>query len=214
MVENYTINIGRQIGSGGLDIGKELAKQLGISFYDNELIQVAARESGLGVECFKQTDEKDSHSIFGGMFGMRSSLMSQMYSGYFLSNENLFQIQSDVIRELANEKSCIFIGRCADYVLKEFPRCLNIFICADKTDRVKRIAEIQQLSEDKALDFIEKMDKKRANYYNYFSNKTWGDASSYHLCINSSVLGIDETVGYLHTIAKEKFGLDKDNRFL
>ncbi len=207
MVEKFHINIGRQIGSGGHEIGKKLATQLGISFYDNELIQVAAKESGLGKEFFERTDEKSSHSIFAGMFGMRSSLMSQIYSDYFLSNENLFQIQSDVIRKLADENSCLFIGRCADYVLKEFPRCLNIFICADKTERVKRIAEIQRLPQDKATFFVDKIDKKRAEYYNYFSNKTWGDANSYHICINSSVLGIDETVACIHDLAIKRFGL-------
>lgn len=207
MVEKFYINIGRQIGSGGLEIGKKLAALLNISFYDNELIQIAARESGLGKEFFEQADEKDSHSIFGGMFGMRTSLMDQIYTGCFLSNENLFQIQSDVIRKLAKENSCLFVGRCADYVLKEYPRCLNVFISANKDDRVKRISRIQHLQEDKAINFVEKMDKKRAGYYNYFSNKTWGAADSYHLCINSSVLGIDDTVAFIRKFAEKNFGL-------
>ncbi|MCG6187147.1 cytidylate kinase-like family protein [Maribellus maritimus] len=207
MQDKFYINIGRQIGSGGLEIGKKLATKLNISFYDNELLQIAARESGLGKEFFEQADEKDSHSIFGGLFGMRSSLMDQIYTGYFLSNENLFQIQSDVIRKLADEKSCLFVGRCADYILKEYPRCLNIFISAEKNDRIKRIAKIQNLSEEKACIFVEKIDKKRANYYNYYSNKIWGATNSYHLCINSSVLGIDETVNIIHSFAEKKFGL-------
>ncbi len=205
--EKFYINIGRQIGSGGLEIGRKLAEQLKIAFYDNELIQFAAQESGLGKEFFEKADEKDSHSIFGGMFGMRASLIAQIYTGYFLSNENLFQIQSDVIRKLANEKSCLFVGRCADYVLKDYQHCLNIFISAEKEDRVKRIAKIQNLSEEKASAFVEKMDKKRASYYNYFSNKTWGAAESYHLCINSSVLGIDETVDFIQNFVKMKLEL-------
>ncbi len=205
--EKFYINIGRQIGSGGLEIGKKLAEQLKIAFYDNELIQFAAQESGLGKEFFEKADEKDSHSIFGGMFGMRASLIDQIYTGYFLSNENLFQIQSDVIRKLANEKSCLFVGRCADYVLKDYQHCLNIFISAEKEDRVKRIAKIQNLSEEKASAFVEKMDKKRASYYNYFSNKTWGATESYHLCINSSVLGIDKTVDFIQNFVKMKLEL-------
>ncbi len=207
MNEKFYINIGRQIGSGGLEIGRKLAEQLKIAFYDNELIQFAAQESGLGKEFFEKADEKDSHSIFGGMFGMRASLIDQIYTGYFLSNENLFQIQSDVIRKLANEKSCLFVGRCADYVLKDYQHCLNIFISAEKEDRVKRIAKIQNLSEEKASAFVEKMDKKRASYYNYFSNKTWGAAESYHFCINSSVLGIDETVDFIQNFVKMKLEL-------
>ncbi len=206
----FQINIGRQLGSGGREIGKIVAEQLGISFFDNELIQIAARESGLGKEFFEQADEKDSHSIFGGMFGplfgMRS-VIDPIYSGYFLSNENLFKIQSDVIRKLAGEKSCLFVGRCADYVLKGYPRCLNVFISAEKKDRIKRVAGNQDISEVDAKDFVEKIDKKRASYYNYFSNKTWAHADSYHLCINSSVLGIDETANVIVNIAGRKFGL-------
>ncbi|SHE40906.1 Cytidylate kinase [Mariniphaga anaerophila] len=205
MSEKFYINIGRQIGSGGLEIGKKLAKELNIAYYDRELIQIASDESGLGKEFFEKADEKDSHSLFGGMFGMRSTLMDQIYSGYYLSNENLFLIQSEIIRKLAKKESSIFVGRCADYVLKDFSRCLNIFISAEMEDRIKRIAQIHDLEHDKAASFIEKMDKKRASYYNYFSNKNWGDSRSYHLCINSSFLGIDNTVKTITEIALNKF---------
>jgi len=205
MSEKFHINIGRQIGSGGLEIGQKLAKQLGITYYDRELIQIASEESGLGKEFFEKADEKDSHSLFDGMFGMRSSLIAQIYTGYFLSNENLFQIQSEIIRKIAEKESCIFVGRCADYVLKDFSHNLNVFITADLEDRLKRIANMHQLSREKAEVFIEKMDKKRAGYYNYFSNKTWGDSASYHICLNSSVLGIEETVDIIQNIVKSKF---------
>ncbi|MCK3685248.1 cytidylate kinase-like family protein [Maribellus sp. YY47] len=205
MSAKFHINIGRQIGSGGLEIGQKLAKQLGITYYDRELIQIASEESGLGKEFFEKADEKDSHSLFGGMFGMRSSLMYQIYTGYFLSNENLFQIQSEIIRKLAEKESCIFVGRCADYVLKDFGNNLNIFISADLEDRIQRMARIHQLSPEKSASFIEKMDKKRAGYYNYFSNKTWGDSGSYHLCLNSSFLGIDKTVDIIQNVVRDKF---------
>jgi len=205
MSEKFHINIGRQIGSGGLEIGQKLAKQLGITYYDRELIQIASEESGLGKEFFEKADEKDSHSLFGGMFGMRSSLMDQIYTGYFLSNENLFQIQSEIIRKLAEKESCIFVGRCADYVLKDFAQNLNVFITANMEDRIKRVVEMHQVSSKKAEVFIEKMDKKRAGYYNYFSNKTWGDSGSYHLCLNSSFLEIDQTVEIIQKVVQEKF---------
>jgi cytidylate kinase len=204
MDEKFSITIGRQLGSGGRVIGEKLASQLGISFYDKELIQIASQESGLGKEFFEKVDEKTSHSIFSGLFGYTNDI----YSNNYLSNETLFKIQSDVIRELAEQQSCIFVGRCADYVLKDNSRCLNLFITADMNDRVKRIAEIQKMPENKAKDYIEKMDKKRASYYNYFSNKVWGSAESYHLCINSSVLGIDETVTYISRFAEKRFGLE------
>jgi cytidylate kinase len=206
MDEKFFINIGRQLGSGGRIIGKKLASELNISFYDKELIRIASQESGLGKEIFEQADEKESHSLLGGLFGLRTSLIDEINVNNYLCNETLFKIQSDVIRELAEQKSCLFVGRCADYVLHENPRCVNVFISANIEDRVKRIAEIQQLSESKAKDFIEKMDKKRAGYYNYYSNKVWGAAESYHICINSSSLGIEGTVTLIQQFVKQKFG--------
>lgn len=207
MSEKFFINIGRQLGSGGRQIGEKLASDLGISFYDKELIQIASQGSGLGKEFFEQADEKTRSSLFGGLFGLRTSFIEEIYVSNYLCNEALFKIQSDVIRELAGQKSCLFVGRCADYVLHENPRCVNVFISANIEDRVKRIASIQQLPENKAKICIEKMDKKRAGYYNYYSNKVWGAAESYHLCINSSVLGIDETVTFIRKFAEQKLGL-------
>src|SRR4030042_4828041 len=205
MKKEYVITIGRQLGSGGRVIGEKLAGQLGIAFYDKELVQIASQESGLGKEYFEQTDEKRRYSVFGDLFGLRGTLADEPFSTYYLNNETLFKIQSDVIRKLAEKGSSLFVGRCADYVLNENPRCLNIFISADMNDRIKRVAGIQKMPDDKASDFIEKTDKKRASYYNYFSNKVWGAAESYHLCINSSILGIDETVKLIRHFAEKRF---------
>jgi cytidylate kinase len=207
MKKDYVITIGRQLGSGGRIIGEKLAAQLGISFYDKELIQIASQESGLSKELFEQADEKKSYSVFGGLFGLRGTIAEEHFSTYYLNNETLFKIQSDVIRKLAEKGSCLFVGRCADYVLGDNPRCLNIFICADMNDRVMRIAELQKMPADKARDYIEKADKKRAGYYNYFSNKEWGAAGTYHLCINSSVLGVNETVSQIQQFVVKRFGL-------
>lgn len=207
MKKNFVITIGRQLGSGGRAIGEKLAAQLGISFYDKELIQIASQQSGLGKEYFEKADEKKSYSVFGGLFGLRGALADEPFSNYYLNNETLFKIQSDVIRELAEKGSCLFVGRCADYVLQENPRCLNVFISAAMNDRIKRIAEIRKISADKARDFVEKADKKRAGYYNYFSNKVWGAAESYHLCVNSSILGIDESVAFIRYFAEKRFAL-------
>jgi cytidylate kinase len=206
MKDNYIINIGRQLGSGGREIGQKLSARLGISFYDKELIRIASQESGLKEDVFEKADEKKHFSLFGGLLGFRGSAVNEIYLNYYLTDETLFKIQSDVIRSLAEQKSCLFVGRCADYVLKENPRCLNVFISANLDDRIKRIAEIQHLTENKAKDYIEKMDKNRARYYNYFSGKTWGAAESYHLCINSSALGIDETVAFIWQFTEKRFG--------
>ncbi len=207
MKKDYVITIGRQLGSGGRIIGEKLAAQLGISFYDKELILIASQESGLGKEHFERADEKKIYSVFGGLFGLRGTLTEEHFSTYYLNNETLFKIQSDVIRRLAEKGSSLFVGRCADYILGDNPRCLNVFICADMNDRVIRISEQQKMSAEKAKDYIEKADKKRAGYYNYFSNKEWGAADTYHLCVNSSILGINETVSLIHQFAVKKFGL-------
>lgn len=205
-MEKYVINIGRQLGSGGREIGSLLAKKLNIGYYDKELIQIAAKESGLGKEIFERADEKGTYSLLGGLL-VGSSLDNFQNSNY-LYNESLFKIQSDVIKELATKESCLFVGRCADYVLRNNPRIVNVFITADMDCRINRVVRTYELtSEDKAKDFILKTDKKRANYYNYYTNKEWGVASSYHLCINSSVLGAEKTVGYIEAFAKEKLGL-------
>jgi cytidylate kinase len=207
MDEKYILTIGRQLGSGGRQIGEQLASRLGIAFYDKELIQIASQESGLGKEFFEKVDEKKSHSLFGGQFPFLGTWTDEYYSTNYLSNETLFQIQSDVIRKLAEKQSAVFVGRCADYVLKDHPRCLNIFISAHIQDRIKRIAELQHIPEKKALDMIEKTDKKRASYYNYYSNKIWGNAGSYDLCVNSSFWGIDLTISFIHQLVKQKFGV-------
>ena len=204
MNEKFVINIGRQLGSGGRQIGEKLASQFGIAFYDKELIQLASKESGLGKEFFENADEKKSHSIIGGLLGLRTNINNEVYVNNYLSNETFFKIQSDIIRELAQEKSCVFVGRCADYILRDHPRCINVFITADTHDRLKRVAQDKSITLEKAQEVIEKMDKKRSEYYNYFSNKTWGMAESYHLCINSSVLGIDGTVDFISEFIKQR----------
>lgn len=204
MNDYFSVCIGRQVGSGGRLIGEKLAGRLGIAFFDKELISIASKESGLGKSFFEQADEKSRPGLRGGWFFWPGSFGNEIYPENYLSNETLFQIQSDVIRDLASRQSCLFVGRCADYVLARYTRCVNIFICADREDRLKRIRERQELTENKAQELIDKMDKQRASYYNYFSGKVWGAADSYHLCINSSVLGIEGTVGLIRSFVEEK----------
>lgn len=209
MSDKYIINIGRQLGSGGKDIGEKLASRLGISFYDKELINLASKESGLSEELFEKADEKPSQTIIGGLFGARFSLFTDSSLPYtnYLSNDALFKIQSDVIRKLAEEKSCLFVGRCADYILRENPRCVNVFVTASMEERIQRVCATKNVTPEQAEDLIAKTDKKRSEYYNYYSYKTWGAASTYHLCIDSSVLGIEETVLLIESFVKKKLGL-------
>ncbi len=209
MYSHYVINIGRQLGSGGREIGEKLAKRMGIDFYDKELINLASEESGLCREFFERADEKASQGIIGGLFGMRFPFISDgaIPMSNCLSNDSLFKVQSDVIRRLAAEKSCVFVGRCADYILRDHPRCANVFISASKEDRIARLRKIHHIDEEAAEEMIEKADKKRSEYYNYYSFKTWGAAATYHLCIDSSSLGIDGTVQFVEEFVMKKLNL-------
>ena len=194
MEKKIIITIGRQYGSGGRYVGKKLAEQLGIAFYDKELINLASKESGICGEFFEKADERNSGSLLKALamgFSMNNAIFQ---SNDYLSNESLFQIQSDVIRKVAAEQSCILVGRCADYALESYPNVVSIFIRADMEDRIRRVATRLDLTDAKAKDLINKSDKKRASYYNYYTNKKWGDAESYDICINSSKFGVDGCV--------------------
>ncbi len=199
------ITIGRQLGSGGRDIGKKLSEAMGLAYYDKEIIDITARESGLSKKLFEEADEQARKGFSAGILGMRFPFLNEGAVGFGgLSNEMLFQIQSDVIRDLASKQSCVFIGRCADYILRDRTDCFSVFICANDEDRIKRILSYsgdKNLSVEKARDLMERVDKKRAAFYNYYSNKMWGNASSYHVCINSSVFGVDGTVSLLKEMA-------------
>ena len=209
MKDNFVINLGRQLGSGGREIGEKLAKELNIAFYDKELINLASKESGLCREFFEQADEKASKTILGGLFGSRFPFLTEGAYPYnsYLSNDSLFKIQSDVIRELAEKQSCLFVGRCADYILRDHPRCANVFISSSPEARIERLMATLEISAEEAEELMEKADKKRSSYYNYYSYKTWGAAATYHLCVDSSVLGIDGTVELVKEFVTKKLGL-------
>lgn len=206
MSNKIIVNIGRQLGSGGREIGEKLAACLKIDFYDKELIGLASEESGLCREFFEKADEKPSQSVFGGLFCTRFPFVSDgtVLATNCLSNDALFKVQSDVIRRLAEEKSCLFVGRCADYILRDNPRCVNFFISSSDEERVKRLCRIHSISRHAAEEMMGKADKRRSEYYNYYSYKTWGAAATYHLCIDSSVLGVDGTVDFIEEFVRKK----------
>lgn len=208
MANKIIINIGRQLGSGGREIGKMLAEDFGIRYMDKELISLAAEKSGLCTEFFEKADEKASQT-FGGLFSMRFPFISDgcLPTNNCLSNDSLFKVQSDVIRDLASQDSCVFIGRCADYVLRDFAQCVNVFISAPKHIRIASVAKRLEVNEEKAKELINKTDKKRAEYYNYYSSRTWGAAETYHLCIDSSVLGMKGTENFIKEFVKLKLNL-------
>ena len=201
--KNIIINVGRQLGSGGHDIGRMLALDFGAKYYDRELLDLAAKESGFSKKFFEQNDEKKG--FFKGLFNMQGSHFGGGMYKSNISQESLFQFQSDAIRKAAKEGSCVFVGRCADYVLRDFQNVVNIFITASMDYRVSQIMNKQHLDEDAARAFIEKRESQRAEYYNYYSGKKWGYAASYDLCIDSSVLGIMETEKIIAEFIRKRF---------
>lgn len=206
MANSIIINVGRQLGSGGHDIGRMLALDFGAKYYDRELLNLAAKESGFSEKFFEQHDEK--RGFLKGLFNMQTSHFSggSMYKTNF-SQESLFQFQSDAIMKAAKEGSCVFVGRCADYVLRDFPNTVNVFVSASMEYRVSQIMNKQHLDEDSARSFIEKRESERAEYYNYYTGKKWGHAASYDICIDSSVLGLLESEKIIAAFIKKKFGL-------
>ena len=208
-MEKFVINIGRQLGSGGRTVGEIIARRLGVRLYDKELINLAARESGICSEFFEKADEKESRGVI-------STVVSYLRAPFVgddggvtnvLSNDALFKIQSDVIRDVAERESCIFVGRCADYILREHPRRVDVFISASEADRIRRICARTGCTADEARAQMERGDARRAGYYNYYSSKTWGAAATYHLCIDSSVFGDEGTADFILEFAARKLNM-------
>ena len=205
-MKHIIINIGRQLGSGGHDIGRMLALDFQAKYYDRELLNLAAKESGLSEKIFEQNDEKKG--FFRGLLNLGSPHVNSGggYKSSF-SQETLFQFQSDAIMKAAKAGSCVFVGRCADYVLRDFGNTVNIFISASMDYRIEQIMNKQHIDPDAARKYIEQGEATRADYYNYYTGKKWGHSSSYDLCIDSSVLGIMETEKLIATFIRKRFDL-------
>ena len=194
MATNTVITISRQYGSGGRFVGRKLAEALNIPFYDKELITMAAEESGMSRELFEKADEKASNSLLYTL-SMNSYLLHGMAGVPDLPlNDKVFLVQSEVIRKIADKGPCVIVGRCADYILRELPNCVNVYIYSDMEDRVARATTYYNLSADRAKEQIQKTDKKRATYYNFYTNLKWGRAGNYDLSLNSAKIGIDGCV--------------------
>lgn len=184
---NKIITITRQYGSGGREIGQKLANDLGVDFYDNKLLDVAAGDSGIHKSHFEENDEKRSNSFL--------YLLSTTYGqGGVPFDDALFFAQLGAIQKIASQQSCVIIGRCADYALRDFNGVVNIFITAPFEIRVKRAVESYGIAEKHAADYVKRIDKQRTSYYNYYTDKRWGMPQNYHLCLDSSALGIDGSV--------------------
>ena len=191
---NTIITIGREFGSAGREIGYKIADDFGIKLYDKEMLNRAAKESGICEELFEAHDEKPTNSF---LYSLVMDTYSLGYSsGSYTDmpiNHKVFLAQFDAIKKIASEGPCILVGRCADYALEEFDNVLTVFIHAKMEARLRRIARIYNLTDAKAKEMIQKTDKQRSSYYNYYTNKKWSDAESYDICLDSSVLGIEGT---------------------
>lgn len=199
------ITIGRQFGSAGREIGYKVADDLGIKLYDKEMLDRASKESGIYQELFETHDEKPTNSF---LYSLVMDTYSLGYSsGSYTDmpiNHKVFLAQFDAIKKIADEGPCILVGRCADYALEEYDNVLTLFIHASMDARIRRIARIYDLTDAKAKDMIIKTDKKRSSYYNYYSNKKWSSADSYHMCLDSSVLGIEGTAEAIKKLVELK----------
>ena len=196
MKKNIVITISREFGSGGREIGERVAKELGIPFYDREIILKSAENSGLSEEYIEKEEQKVTNSL----------LFNLSAGGYGKQEfpalaDRIFIAQSGVIQEYAQEGSCVIVGRCSDYILKDNKNCLNFFIHANKYFKLHRIMKKYALDQEEAEKKIKETDKRRSRHYRFYTSQQWGDASNYHVCINSGKLGIDNAVKVIVNIA-------------
>ena len=190
--KTVVVSIGRQFGCGGRVVGQRLAEELGYDYYDKQLLVLAAKEIGFEPEVFEEIDEQPKSRNFFKSFGEFMSGLNP--ADNYMSDDRLFKVQSDVIRQLAVTRNCVIVGRCSDYILRDYPNCISVFLHAPIQDRIKRVCARMPIEQSKAEAFIERNDRRRASYYNYYSNKEWGVASTYDMSLDVSRLGVEETV--------------------
>lgn len=194
MNNKYVITISRQFGSGGRAVGQKLAQKLDIPFYDKELISLAAKESGMNPEVFKSIDETAANSLLYSLSMGMYNFNGPLAMGDLPVNDKLYLLQHQLIKEIATKGPSVIVGRCADYVLKDNPHIINVFIYADMEYRKKRAVTVHNIEERRAETIINKTDKTRANYYSFYTGQKWGVAQNYDLCIDSSKLSDDKIV--------------------
>lgn len=201
--KHIIINVGRQVGSGGLIIANMLAKAFGCKFYDKEILNLAAKESGFSEKFFEQNDETKEY--LRSRFHLHVPLLGEanFYNSDF-SQEGLYKCQSDAIRKAAQAGSCVFVGRTADYILRDMKEKVDIFITANMNDRIEAVAKRHGLSRSEAKKYIQNKEEARSGYYNYYTGKKWGAAESYDLCVNTSILGMERTAKFIEDFIRQR----------
>lgn len=202
----FVITIGRQTGSGGRQIGKAIAQHFGIAYYDKTVLSQAAEDTGLGRNVFHNTGDRK-----GFLRQFIGAVQPFIGGGDFyaspLSDDNIFSLQSGVIRKLAADHSCVIVGRAADHILKEHPRCVKIFLAAKTEEKARRVMDENKIDYKSALRTMNHNDEQRASYYNFYADGTWGNADTYDLCINISSLGYEGTLSFLINFISAKLNL-------
>jgi cytidylate kinase len=203
-MDKYIITISREFGSGGRLIGEKLAARLGVEFYDKSIIQLAAERSGLSYKFIEQNEENISNSLLFN-FPAATAYTNFRTTAFFdtPTNDKTFLAQAEVIRELS-KANCVVVGRCADYILREDPALIRLFITARFEDRVRRAVEEYKFTSESTEDKIKKIDKSRANYYKYYTGQPWGSLHNYDLVVNSSFTGVLGAVNVIMTMLEEK----------
>ena len=204
-MENRVITIVRSYGSGGRKMGRLLAKELGYEYYDREILRIASDESGISEELFRQADEKQRIPLFRIAREVYTGEVIPPDSDDFISNENLFRYQAKIIRELAATRNCVIVGRCANFILRGRDNVLNVFVTAPVVDCVRRVMETDGLNLEEAEKKIKKIDKRRADYFKYFTGRQWQDAALYDLCLNTGHMSEQKCVDIVRAYMDARF---------
>ena len=204
-MENRVITIARSYGSGGRKMGRLLAKELGYEYYDREILRIASDESGISEELFRQADEKQRIPLFRIAREVYTGEVIPPDSDDFISNENLFRYQAKIIRELAATRNCVIVGRCANFILRGRDNVLNVFVTAPVVDCVRRVMETDGLNLEEAEKKIKKIDKRRADYFKYFTGRQWQDAALYDLCLNTGHMSKQKCVDIVRAYMDARF---------
>lgn len=207
MDKKVIVNIDREFGSDGHEVGKKLAEKLNVPFYDNEFLDRASKESGISKDILQVVDEQHTKSfLFSIATGSYSGKDRLSAAGTVSLSDRLYMIYNDMIKRIAKEGSCVIVGRCSDYILRDEVNSFNFFVYADLESRVKTTMQKEGLDDKKARDYINKVDKKRSNYYNYYTNQKWGHRHFYDMLINSGELGIEGSVDIIIKYIELKVG--------
>ncbi|MBQ8591710.1 MAG: cytidylate kinase-like family protein [Lachnospiraceae bacterium] len=207
-MENIVITIARQYGSGGKTVGKMVADELGIPFYSRDILKLASEDSGINEALFGEVDEKlKKNTLFRRFKDVYDGDLISPESDDFVSDKNLFNYQAKIIKQLADRESCVIVGRCADYVLRDYPNVMSVFVYADEKFCFDRAMERNSMSPRELEKYIAKIDKYRGDYYKYYTGQDWTDARNYDLCLHSGKLGFEKCKEEILAYRKVRFGV-------